>query len=33
MSENKKKLSEAEKDLLQRLAEATGNLLDNEELI
>lgn len=33
MSENKKKLKEAEDDLLQKLAEAKGSLLDDEELI
>lgn len=33
MSENRKKLKEAEDDLLKRLAEASGSLLDNEELI
>lgn len=33
MSENKKKLNDAENDLLRRLAEAEGSLLDNVELI
>jgi dynein heavy chain len=33
MSENKKKLNDAENDLLRRLAEAEGSLLDNDELI
>jgi dynein heavy chain len=33
MSDNRKKLKDAEDDLLQRLAEAQGSLLDNEELI
>jgi len=33
MSENRKKLKEAEDDLLKRLAEAEGSLLDNIELI
>lgn len=33
MSENKKKLKQAEDDLLKRLAEAEGSLLDNDELI
>jgi len=33
MSENKKKLNEAENELLKRLAEAEGSLLDNDELI
>lgn len=33
MSENRKKLKEAEDDLLKRLAEAEGSLLDNDELI
>ena len=33
MSSNRKKLKEAEDDLLKRLAEAEGSLLDNDELI
>ena len=33
MSENKKKLKEAEDELLKKLAENTGSLLDNEPLI
>ena len=33
MSENRKKLKEAEDDLLKRLADAEGSLLDNDELI
>lgn len=33
MSDNKKKLKEAEDDLLRRLAEVQGSLLDNEDLI
>jgi dynein heavy chain len=33
MSDNKKKLKEAEDELLKRLAEAEGSLLDNDELI
>ena len=33
MSSNRKKLKEAEDDLLKRLAEAEGRLLDNDELI
>lgn len=33
MSENKKKLKEAEDELLQRLAESKGSLLDDDELI
>ena len=33
MSENKIKLKQAEDDLLKRLAEAEGSLLDNDELI
>lgn len=33
MSENKKKLNDAENDLLKRLSEAEGSLLDNDELI
>lgn len=33
MSENRKKLSQAEDDLLNRLSTAEGSLLDNDELI
>jgi len=33
MSENKKKLKDAEDELLKKLAENTGSLLDNEPLI
>ena len=33
MSENRKKLKEAEDQLLNSLSEATGSLLDNEPLI
>lgn len=33
MSENKKKLNDAENELLKRLSEAEGSLLDNDELI
>lgn len=33
MSENKKNLNNLENELLQRLAEAEGSLLDNDELI
>jgi hypothetical protein len=33
MSENKKKLNDAENELLRRLAEAEGSLLDNDDLI
>ena len=33
MSANRKKLKEAEDDLLHRLATAKGSLLDNDELI
>ena len=33
MSENRKKLKEAEDDLLRKLAEAKGSLLDDDELI
>ena len=33
MSDNRKKLKDAEDDLLKKLAEASGSLLDNDELI
>ena len=33
MSDNRKKLKEAEDELLKRLAEAQGSLLDNDDLI
>jgi dynein heavy chain len=33
MSDNRKKLKQAEDDLLQKLADASGSLLDDDELI